>query len=117
MDTERLTAELLEVLGEDDLFLLVEAFGGTRLNIPSNIRPKNEIALSIGFEAAERMSARFAPAVLRVPLCRELRAVRYRQMGRSNAAIARLLGITEGGVDKIFARMNAKTSSSQERDS
>ena len=108
MDTESLTKELLEVLGEDDMFLLTEAFGGTRLYIPAKVRPKSELALSIGLEAAEKMAARFAPDVLRIPLCRDLRAARYRLMGRSNASIARLLGMSETGVDKIFAKLKAE---------
>nr|WP_277924248.1 LuxR C-terminal-related transcriptional regulator [Sphingomonas sp. CROZ-RG-20F-R02-07] len=50
------------------------------------------------------MSERLAPDVVRVPLAREQRALHYRAIGKSNAQIARALGITESAVDKLFRR-------------
>jgi arsenate reductase-like glutaredoxin family protein len=43
-----------------------------------------------------------------VPLGREQRAHAYRQSDMSNAMIARKLGITETGVDKLFRRTGAQ---------
>lgn len=97
--------ELETLIGEAALLRLVEAFGGTRLFVPVKMSSAHDIAKAIGIEAALKMSERLAPDVIRVPLARELRARHYRARGQSNAQIARALGITENGVEKLFARM------------
>ncbi|RIA44065.1 hypothetical protein DFR49_2301 [Hephaestia caeni] len=100
--------DLQALLGDDAFVRLAQAFGGTRLYVPHTMRPDHEIAVAIGLAAAERLCRRCAPAQIRVPLARELRARHYRAAGLSNAAIARRLGMTEPGVDKLFARMRDK---------
>lgn len=102
--TSRPGPELETLLGEVAFVRLAEAFGGTRLYVPTNITPDHEIAAAIGIDAAKALSARLAPDVIRVPLAREQRALHYRALGRSNAQIARSLGITETGVDRLFKR-------------
>jgi hypothetical protein len=99
-----LSGELLAMLGEDGFVGLTQAFGGTRLYVPHKVDEDHEIAKAVGLVRALRLSRRFAPAVLRVPLAREQRALHYRGQGLSNAEIARKLGITESGVDKLFLR-------------
>lgn len=107
--SERLTPNLIALLGEEGLIKLAEAFGGTRLYVPLEIPPHHEIVKAIGAEAAQRLSRRYAPAQLRIPLARELRARHYREtLSLSNAKIAVRLGIGETGVDKLFARMDDK---------
>lgn len=103
--TTRPGPELDALIGEEALVRLAEAFGGTRLYVPESMPRDHEIVQAIGAEAAKRLRDRLAPDVIRVPLARELRARHYRAAGKSNAQIARALGITETGVDKLFARV------------
>ncbi len=104
--SEQLTASLKALLGADGLVKLAEHFGGRRLYVPQTIDPDAELAQAIGEEAARKLSRRYGLAFIRVPLARELRARHYRAQGLSNGQIATKLGITETGVDKIFARMS-----------
>lgn len=99
-----LSNELLAMLGEDCFVALAQSFGGTRLFIPQKLGEDHEIVVAIGAEAAQRLSRRCAGATIRIPLAREERALHYRSHGLSNAAIARKLGITETGVEKLFLR-------------
>jgi len=103
--SDRLGHELLALLGESAFVALASAFGGRRLYVPGAIATDHEIAQAIGNDAAARLSARMAPAVIRVPLAREMRARHYRAAGFSNGEIATKLGLTETGVDKLFRRM------------
>ncbi len=103
--TGRRVPELETIIGEAAMVRLAEAFGGTRLYIPANIYADHDIAQAVGMEAATRLSERLAPDYVRVPLARDLRARHYRAEGKSNAQIARALGITESGVDKLFSRI------------
>lgn len=98
-------AELEEVIGEDALLRLVEAFGGTPLYVPQQAKPDGEIVQAIGADAADALSARFAPDYIDVPLARERRARHYRAQGRSNTEIARTLGIGLRGVERLFRRL------------
>lgn len=103
--TSRPGPELERLIGEEALVRLAEAFGGTRLFVPVKMSSAHDIAKAVGIDAALKLSERLAPDVIRVPLAREARARHYRAAGRSNAQIARALGITESGVDKLFQRM------------
>lgn len=102
--TSRPGPELETLIGEAAFVRLAEAFGGTRLYIPTKMTARHEIARAIGLEAAKTLSTRLAPDVIAVPLAREQRALHYRAVGRSNAQIARSLGITESAVEKLFRR-------------
>lgn len=82
-----------------------QAFGGTRLYVPFKLADDHEIVAAIGRELAEKLSRRMAPWTFRVPLARRERALWYRDHEKlSNAKIARKLGITETGVEKLFGR-------------
>lgn len=102
--TSRPGPELATLIGREAFVRLAEAFGGTRLYVPTRMTGQHEIAEAIGLEAARMLSERLAPDYIRVPLAREDRAMHYRAIGRSNAQIARALGITESGVEKLFVR-------------
>lgn len=102
--SRELSGELLAMLGEEGFVALAQAFGGTRLVVPYKLDEEHEITKAIGMARATRLSRRYAPDQLRIPLARELRALHYRAKGLSNAQIARKLGITETGVDKLFRR-------------
>jgi len=102
--SRELSGELHAMLGDEGFAALTQAFGGTRLLVPRRLDEDHEIAKAIGIALAKRLSRRYAPDQLRVPLAREHRALHYRGQGLSNAEIARRLGITETGVDKLFRR-------------
>lgn len=104
--TGKPVSELATLLGETAFVRLAEAFGGTRLYVPATMKPDHEIVRAIGADAAAILSDQLGgAATIRVPLAREQRARHYRAQGRSNAQIARMLGMAETGVDKLFARM------------
>ncbi|WP_174279026.1 hypothetical protein [Sphingomonas bacterium] len=100
--------EIAATIGEDGLIALAAAFGGTRLYVPERISADHDIVRAIGADAAATLAARFALHTIRVPLAREQRAVRLRSQGASNAQIAVKLGMTETGVNKLFARITAR---------
>ena len=103
-DWSDLSEHLRGLLTETELADLCDAFGGIRLYVPLNLSPEHRIVKAIGVAPTERLIQAFGGCPIRVPLMRKLRARRYRQEGRSNAWIARRLGVTESGVDKLFAR-------------
>lgn len=102
--TTRAGPELEALIGTAALVRLAEAFGGTRLFIPTTMTASHPIAKAVGSEAAKVLTSRLAPDVVRVPLAREQRALHYRAIGDSNATIARKLCMTETGVEKLFKR-------------
>ena len=105
MEEGRLLTHLRAVLGEEGFVHFCQALGGTRVYVPYKCRDDNEVVAAIGREMADKLSRALAPATIRVPLARRERALFFRgTQGMSNAAIARKLGITEGGVNKLFAR-------------
>ncbi len=98
-----LTEDLMELLGEDGFFTLVEAHGGIRVYVPA-VLENSELPGSIGVELTQRLSKRYACAYIRVPLAREFRARRYIEADMSIKDIARRLGLTETGVNKLLKR-------------
>ena len=108
MKDHRVVAELLALLGEDGLIRLAEEYAGIRMYVPSNI-DRSQLVKTIGSEIANKLSQRYGGDYINVPLVRDLRARRYRDDdGLSNAQIARKLGITENGVEKLFQRSPVK---------
>ena len=104
---EVLSTDILDLIGEGPFIALAETLGGVRHYIPHHLKRGEKPTMlveAIGEEAASKMRSRFGGDYLRIPLAREIRAVRYRSEGLSNRKIARRLGITETAVDKIFER-------------
>jgi hypothetical protein len=98
-----LSGELIDALGVEGFIALTEAHGGIRLYVP--VEPHgSQLASDIGLDHAARLSKLFPGSYIRVPLAREVRAQHYRSLGESNGKIARRLGLTETGVDKLFRR-------------
>ncbi|MER9017358.1 hypothetical protein [Mesorhizobium sp. M0898] len=113
-DNHQLSSELLTLLGDDDFLRLVEEYGGCRLFVPSGSRA-TMLADEIGVRAVALLAERYAGAYLRVPLAREFCAKVYRAQGLSNRKVARKLGITETGVDKLFLRLKVASRRSGRR--
>ncbi|MGC4407541.1 winged helix-turn-helix transcriptional regulator [Rhizobium rosettiformans] len=95
--------ELMTALGDDGFFALVEAHAGVRLYVPEDLA-RSELPKAIGFENAARLSKLYPCGYIKVPLARPFRALRYREAGMSNRDIARRLGLTESGVEKLLKR-------------
>jgi len=95
---------LSEYLSEAEIVALADAFGGTRLYMPTRMTDRHRIAKAIGFHAALRLWNGIGPGCFRVPVARALRASHYRAQGLSIAGIARKLGMTETGVAKLLSR-------------
>lgn len=93
----------MQILGETDFIRLCQELGGTRVYIPYKCREGSDLVDAVGEAACEKLSRALAPATIRVPLARRERALFYRAQDLSNAKIARKLGITETGVNRIFA--------------
>lgn len=104
-EDDRLVSRMRDILGPEGFVHLCQELGGTRVYLPLKFSETNEIVAAVGRDLAEALSRELAPAWLRVPLARRERALYYRSvLGYSNARIARALGITETGVNKLFAR-------------
>lgn len=103
-----LYAQLLDLIGPAGLIRLAETYGGTRLYVP--LSPiGGDLEKAVGTDVALALAGRFGGATIRTPLARELRARHYRAVeGLSNAAIARRLGMTETGINLLFANMTNK---------
>lgn len=104
MRDHHLTLQLQSILGTDGFIRLCQVLGGTRLYVSYSFRDDHELVEAVGRELADKLSRAMAPANIRVPLARRERALHYRAQGLSDAKIARLLGITENGVGKLFRR-------------
>lgn len=100
---ERWQEVLIDAIGEDAFCLLSENYGGLRIYVPENV-DRSTLPSVMGRETAALLAARYPNDYIRVPLSKEWRALRYREAGITNRAIARRLGMTENGVMKIFQR-------------
>lgn len=107
-----ITEALTELIGKSAYLALVEHYGGTRLFVPKTPE-RSVLSDAIGDEAAAKLAQAYAAEYIKVPLDRELRARHYKNDGLSNAAIARRLGITESGVERLFKRIRASAPSDQ----
>lgn len=105
-EDRRLSDMLLELLGAHGLVRLAERHGGCRLYVPTGA--PDALARELGTKVARLLADRYAGSYLRVPLARELRARHYRAAGATNAQIARRLGMSETGVDRLFHEMPNK---------
>jgi hypothetical protein len=102
---ENLTRELLELCGDSGFLMLTEMYGGTRLFVPAG-DIQTSLFHDLGGAIALKLANAYGGTYLRVPLARSWRARQYKSMGASHARIARALGMTETGVEKLFARMD-----------
>ena len=104
--SERLEDELLALLGAEDFIRLVEAYGGERRYIPKS-ETGTEISGKLGEGVAAQLAKRFGGDELSIPLARGFRARQYRADRLNNREIAKRLGISVNGVEKLFRRRPA----------
>tara|TARA_R110002020_G_scaffold34066_35_gene103978 strand:- start:11523 stop:11873 length:351 start_codon:yes stop_codon:yes gene_type:complete len=107
-----LSESLNELIGESAYLALVEHYGGTRLFVPKTPE-RSGLCDAIGEAAAAKLAQSHGAEYIKVPLDRELRARHYKKNGLSNAAIARRLGITESGVERLFKRVRKSADTNQ----
>lgn len=91
---------LRELLGDKDCIQLLELTAGTRIFVSK----PDTLGERFGDRIAEKLYEQFGREYLKVPLARQFRVEYYHSRGCSMAQIARLIGITEGGVDRILSR-------------
>ena len=101
--SDGLSRELLELLGPEAFLKLVERFGGDRLYIPKS-ESGTIVEEALGAEAAAKLARHYGGDYPRIPLARAFRARQYRKAGLGNPAIARRLGLTVSGVERLFQR-------------
>lgn len=102
--SDDLTNELLNLLGKDDFFTLVEAHAGMRLYVPAD-PARSDLPDTIGMNATLRLAQSWLGCYIKVPLARDFRARRYIESGMSNRAIAQRLGMTESAVERLLKRI------------
>lgn len=103
--------ELISGIGLPATLRLVEAYGGTRLYLPSidKLNSEHPIVLTIGLDAARKLAGIWPMDRGYVPLVREhLRAVRNRELRQDNevmsvSALARKYKLSERQVYEILA--------------
>lgn len=101
---EDLSAELLAMLGAKAFLALVEAYAGQRIFIPAT-GESDWLVEAVGMDAARKLVRLHGGNKLNVPLARELRARQYRGDGDSDIVIAKRLGMTVSGVERLFQRL------------
>lgn len=100
-----------KLIGLAETLALVEAYGGTRLYIPSSINPETHTLVGvIGLDAALKLAAEYSGNYLSVPVAREWRVVVYRSQKMSYTQIALKVGCCESQVYRIL-KANALTQS------
>ncbi len=98
-------AQIASLIGDEAFFVLVEAFGGTRVFIPQTLNRRHPVAEAIGWDALVALSAAFAGQHLTVPVARSWRVQVYSGRGMTRQQIARALQMSERGVFHILGRI------------
>ena len=70
---------LLELLGNDDTLRLVEAFGGTRIFVPIEVKEKHPLREALGLNLYKKLIRYYRGSHLLVPLAKPWRIGVYRQ--------------------------------------
>lgn len=104
--SEGLSFELFELLGHEGFMQLVEQYGGLRIYIAAGDASK--LTENLPQNVMKKLASRYRGDVIRVPLAKHYRARHYRLTGMSDREIARKLGMTETGVEKLFKTVPTK---------
>lgn len=98
---------LIELLGEEAAFRLVERRGGTRIFVPKELNLGHPLAREIGLGAALKLCGEFPSMWVKIPLCRDWRVQVYRARGMTYREIALRLVMTESGVSRVLTMTGA----------
>lgn len=96
--------ELHGMLGDAGLLALVEAHGGTRVNVPGAMQPEAPLAKLLQLEPATQIAKRWGPGKLNVALCKTWRIHLLRGQGLSAEAVAHRVGVTHQTVYREMRR-------------
>jgi len=107
MVQERLTDDLVELLGEENFIRLIEAYGGVGQYIAHD-PDKSEMTAVLGRDVMKILAYYYGGTPLRVPIGREYLAKHYRLGGLSNREIAERLRVTESTVYRLLKRAGVK---------
>jgi hypothetical protein len=101
-----LLAEVARATSTDAAIALARAFGGTALYIPREIDGRHPVARAVGLKNARVIAARWGGERPDIPMARSflrwLDARRLRDKGKSTAAIARALVLTQRHVGQLL---------------
>jgi len=97
---EAVIDKLRRELGNKQTIQLLEAAAGTRVYVSRSAI----LADRFGEAIAEYLCEHWEGNNFKVPLGRQFRAAYYNSMGLSCGTIARLIGCTEGGVDRMLSQ-------------
>lgn len=112
LDLPASLVEVKEVIGMDGAMNLVRGFGGIRIFVPKRLRADHRLVVSLGLEAAQRLSHYFGGEILAVP--RAVKALQQRrnreiisQYGRSVSVrlLAQEHQLTERQIYSILAKV------------
>ena len=106
-------ALFIEVLGLDDTLRLIEAYGGTKIWVPSGIGKTQQATIDaleadLGSASVKALIQTFGGGAITVPLCGEWRTAVYASRGLGRVAIARKLGCHADTVDRRLKRRSAE---------
>jgi hypothetical protein len=90
--------DLIELLGVEPTLKLIEAYGGTRVDVPKHMRKKHPLRTVLGDSGFALLFQYFGGARIIVPIARAWRINIYIGLGLTNAEIARRAGCTENTV-------------------
>jgi CRP-like cAMP-binding protein len=108
-----LIAQVRAVLSEAEFVRLAEALGGSRVYVPRRLTDEHDLVAAIGRDAAERISAAIGTEWLVVPLAKRERALYWQAQNLKDHEIARKLGMTRSGVQKLLDREAASAAPSR----
>jgi Mor family transcriptional regulator len=102
------TVELIEVIGLETAFKLVDVYGGTHINVPKHAKADHKLCAVISLADFERLCACYGGEKLEIDLCAALlKAVKHRSIlaefnsGMTNAQLARKYQTTERHIRRI----------------
>ncbi len=111
---QKILAELSDIVGSGYAWDIVRRWSGGELYVPAEMTRDHPIALTVGFENAQRLSVKFGGGRIRIPLERNAligernkRILELRTKGVSYTCIARDFGLSRPGVVAICRRAKA----------
>jgi hypothetical protein len=93
---------MIELLGEDATLALIEAHGGTRVNVPKAVPAQHPLRDLLGEARFALLFQYFGGTEIVVPQAREWRLRLYQRRGMTRREMARRLGLTE---NRVYAKL------------